>query len=306
MAGNPVPRENSVALALAEEIADGLNELAAGLNLTGTTEAALRTLIASCRSTENEAGKALKLRKTAANVLQAADDVATGFLTQARQVLVLHLGKKWTEDWAPTGFPNESTAVPQLLADRMNLCSALNTYFTDNPTQEFAAQNVTAAKAQEHFTAISDAQDEYDTQDAALTQKRQLRDAAYVALRKELHGFIAEVSKRLGDDDYRWHEFGLNAPSDPNVAEPTTSLELRVISPTEILASWTRAPRATRYRPFVQIIGVDAEPRGCDSTHGLEAVLKEFAAGQTVRVYIVAANEDGEAPAGPTEEILIP
>ena len=306
MAGNPVPKDNSTALALGEQIADGLHTLAAGLNLTGTTEAGLRALLTGCRDTHTEVGKAQKLKKAADDALQTADDNAADFLAKARKVLVLHLGQKWSEAWAPTGFPNESTAVPPLFEDRMNLCASLNAYFTDNPTQEFAAQDVTAAKALEFFTAISDAQDAFDKKDGALTLKKQLRDAAYVALRKELHGFIAEVSKRLSDDDYRWHEFGLNAPNDPNTAEATTSLDLRVISASEILASWSRAPRAIRYRPFVQIVGVDEEPRGCDSTHGLEASLKGFASGQTVKVYIVAANDDGNAPAGPTEQILVP
>ena len=306
MAGNPVPRDNGTALALGEEVADGLHALAATLSITGTTEAGLRALLSACRAADSEVGKAQKLRTAADVALQGADDAASLFLSAARKVLVLHLGAAWSDDWAPTGFPNESTAVPLQPADRMNLCFSLSTYFTENPTQEFATQNVTAAKALENFNAISDCKDDFDTKDAALTNKKQARDASYVALRKELHGFIAEVSKRLGDDDARWHEFGLNAPCDPNAPEATAAPVLRVIPGPEIMATWKRSARAIRYRPFVQILGVDAEARGCDSVRGLETVLRGFAAGQTVKVYIVAANDDGTAPASPTEQILIP
>jgi hypothetical protein len=305
MAGNPVPLKDDEVLAMAEDYADGLHQLEVVLGITGVTEVALRASIAAYHTAENETGLAKQARQAASDALQVVDDAATDYLGKVRGVLVGFLGPRWNADWEPTGFPDESTAVPATQEKRLNLCAALKIYFTANPTREFPAMNVTAAKAQEHYTALSDGRDLLMQKNTAQGQKLKARDAAIQKIRKQLHSGIGDLPLFLGDDDDRWHTFGLSAPADPATPEPVVSLALRLISATEILASWPRAPRATRYRPFVQILGVDPEPVAREAVHGLEVTLGGFAAGQTVKIFIVPANDDGEGNPSPTEEILI-
>ena len=306
MAGNAIPMDDDQLLAMAEDYADGLHQLEATLGITGVIETVVRAAITGYHTAENETGLAKQAKQAASDALQAADEAATAFLGAVRGVLVGFLGTRWSADWAPTGFPDESTRVPGTQEKRMNLCAALTTYFTANPTREFAALNVTAAKAQEHYAALSDGRLGLMLKTTAQGQKLKARDAALQEIRKVLHHGIAGLPRLLADDDDRWHTFGLSAPADPATPEPVESLTLQVVLGTSILASWPHPPRATRYRPFVQIVGVDAEPIARDSVDGLEVVLTGFAPGQTVKVFIVSANDDGEGNPSPTEEILVP
>ena len=73
-----------------------------------------------------------------------------------------------------------------------------------------------------------------------------------------------------------------------------------------IVAAWPRAVRATRYRPFVQIVGVDDDFVAREAVHDLTVNLDHFTTGQTVNVKIVAANDAGEAQPSPTEQLVVP
>ena len=74
----------------------------------------------------------------------------------------------------------------------------------------------------------------------------------------------------------------------------------------EIPVKWPRAVRATRYRPFVQIVGVDAEFAAREAVHDPIVNLTGFKSGQMVKVYVVAANAVGEAQPSPTGQIVVP
>jgi hypothetical protein len=306
MASNRVPSTLDDLLYLAEEMADGchLHEVAIGLQHNMETD--VRASIAALRTTEAAFGAAKTDRQAALDAAQAADEDATDFLLAAKRVLSQFLGTRWSAAWEATGFPDLSTAVPKTVEKRMNLCGALKIYFTNNPTREVAALGVTAALAETKFQAISDGRTAVTSKEELQTAAKQARDVALQGLRKRAHDLITELDTLLGDDDARWHAFGLSMPSDPDTPEPVTSVALSIGAAGVIVASWPRAVRATRYRPYTQIVGVDPEPVAHDPVHDLFVNLPGFASGQTVKVYIIAANDAGEALPGPTEEILIP
>ena len=56
----------------------------------------------------------------------------------------------------------------------------------------------------------------------------------------------------------------------------------------------------------MQIVGVDPDFVAREAVHDLSVNLNTFTTGQTVKVYIVAANDEGEAPASPTAQIVVP
>ena len=95
-------------------------------------------------------------------------------------------------------------------------------------------------------------------------------------------------------------------PSDPNAPESVASVTLTPGAVGKIVADWPRAVRATRYRPFVQVVGVDTDFVARDAVHDLTVNLTGFTTGQTVKVYIVAANDAGEALPSPTQQIIAP
>ena len=305
MAGNTVPYGQGDLLALAEDMADGCHNHEVAIGLLHNKEADVRATILSLRTTEAAFGAAKTNRQAAMNTLQASDDAATEFLGNARKVLMSFLGNSWSAAWSITGFPDLSTGVPRTQEKRMNLCASLKIYFTNTPTQEVAGLGVTAALAETRFQALSTGRDGLAMKDELQAAAKQARDGAFQDLRKRAHDLIAELSALLADDDPRWHAFGLNMPADPNACDPVTALTLAKGTAGVIVANWPHAVRATRYRPFTQIVGVDTDAQAHDPVHDLSVNLAGFAAGQTVKVYIIAANDAGEAQPGPTEQITL-
>lgn len=306
MAGNPVPEGQDDLLALAEDMADGCHNHEVAIGLEHNKEADIRGAITALRNSEAGLGTAKGNRQAAVDVLQTADDDAAEFLSTARGVLVKFLGNQWSTAWEPTGFPDMSTGVPRTQEKRMNLCASLKIYFTNVPAHEVAAWGVTAVNAEAKFQAVSNGRDTVGQKKDLQTEAKQARDTAYKNLRKRVLDLINELGTLLADDDGRWHAFGLSMPADPDTPEPVTSVALAMGAAGVIVATWPRAVRATRYRPFTQIVGVNDEPVAHDAVHDLTVNLSGFTSGQTVKVYIIAANDAGEAQAGPTEQILIP
>ena len=305
MAGNPVPINEDELLALAEDIADGCHNHEVAIGILQNKETEIRGAITALRNAEAGFGTAKSNRQVTMDALQAADALATEFLGAARKVLTNFLGNFWSTAWEPTGFPDMSTAVPKTQEQRMNLCASLKIYFTNVPAQEVAALGVTAALADTRFQALSSARDALDIKDELKEAAKQARDAALKNLRKRVRGLIGELETLLEDTDPRWHAFGLSMPSDPDTPEPVESLTLTAGTPGVIVAHWPRAMRATRYRPFVQV-GANPDFVARDAVHDLTVNLTGFTTGQTVKVYIVAANDAGEAQESPTEQIVVP
>lgn len=72
-----------------------------------------------------------------------------------------------------------------------------------------------------------------------------------------------------------------------------------------IEVGWPYATRAIRYRIETLITGVDTEWQLKWSFHDLEAILKNFTAGQQVKVRVVAGNDGGDAPPSPEASVAV-
>ncbi|MEI8063543.1 MAG: fibronectin type III domain-containing protein [Verrucomicrobiota bacterium] len=306
MAGNRVPTVENDLLALGEDMADGCHNHEVDVGLQHIKEVDIRASITALRNSEAGFNTARGNRQTAMDSLHAIDATVTAFLAAARSVLIRFLGNRWSTAWVPTGFPDLSTAVPATQEKRLNLCASLKTYFTTVPAQAVAAMDVTAVNAETQFQALSTGRDVLATKDELQTTAKQARDAAYDNLRKREHDLINELATLLADNDARWHAFGLSMPADPNTPMPVPALTLTPGTAGKIVVTWPRAVRATRYRPFVQIVGVDEDFVAREAVHDLTVNLAGFTTGQTVKVYIVAANDAGEAQPSPTQQIIVP
>ena len=73
-----------------------------------------------------------------------------------------------------------------------------------------------------------------------------------------------------------------------------------------VLAHWSSASRATRYRVFQQIDGVDAMPVNNITTSESDATLTGLPSGKLVKIYIIAANDAGQAAPSDTVTIVVP
>ena len=114
-----------------------------------------------------------------------------------------------------------------------------------------------------------------------------------------MRGLISELGQLLSDDDPRWEDFGLNVPGNPSAPQPVAAVTLEALSNHRVGVAWPYAVRAIRYRIETLIMGVDTEFQGRGSLQDLEAILKGFTTGQTVKVRVIAGNDGGGAATSP-------
>jgi hypothetical protein len=232
-----------------------------------------------------------------------ADEQGSQFISAARSVMVLFLGSTYSDAWAPTGFPNQSTAVPESMAERQSLLKSLHLYFADHPEREVPMLGVTSERAGILYTGFCGSRSAVNNAYAEIAASKVARDAAIAELRKTMRAFIDELSYLLTDDDPHWYRFGLVPPATSSTPEKVEAVELTNLGGGPVEIAWTGAPRAGRYRVLKQIVGVDAEPVPVATTYDTRFMLTGPAVGQRVKVQIIAANDVAES--GPSEAVEI-
>lgn len=305
MASNPTPDNPDILRALADRMADGCHTHELTLGIKQNTETVLRASILGVSSAEMQVGLKKKDVDDAYTALQAADDAGKTVLSNCKLRLAQKLGQRWSAAWEPTGFPDQSTAIPKTQDQRFTLLGDLNTYFTATPANESVDMSATAAICLAAWTALSDARQGVSNAESAQTTAFAARTAATDTLRKRVRGLIGELETLMADDDPRWEAFGLSMPSDPTAPEPVPTLVLTPLGGGRFSATWGYAVRATRFRVETKIAGVDTDFQGKGSFKDLETILKGFTAGQSVQVRVIAGNDGGEAAPSPVVTVVV-
>jgi hypothetical protein len=307
MAANPLPRSQSDLFALAEDICDGLNAHEGDISIKQNTEAVTRAALQAAIAAADiyAQGRSSKVAYHHAQIL--ADSNAKAFIAFARQTLSPYLGENWSEVWVQTGFPNQSTAVPTTMPERQTLLLGLKTYYTANPGHEKADLNVTAVRADQLFTSLSDARSSLNLLISELGTKRANRDAAILALRKRMRGLIDELTQLLDPLDPLWNSFGLNPPGAPTTPDQPEGVVLTPGQPGTVLVDWTDTPYADHYRVFVKVVGVDTIAQHHSSPTDTDLTLTNLPPGATIEVEVSAVNKGGvEGLRSTTTQIVAP
>ena len=304
MASNPLPGKLNALFTLAEDMADGAAAHETAIGILHFKEAVIRPLIATARTTEDAFANKKATKVAATEEQTVADSNGRAFIGAASRVLGVHLGSTFSTAWEPTGFPNQSTAIPGTIAERQELLAALQTYFTAHPGQEVASVNVTAARAGLLFTALSDKRSAANQSVVEMGQSKATRDVAVLALKNAMSGLITELNLKLPADDPRWFAFGLVPPAGSDQCPPPENLVLTAGVPGTVLSDWSDTPRAVRYRVFVQIVGVDPDFVLFDTVNDSDATLSGLTTGATIKVRVTAINADN-AEGPPSEEVQL-
>ena len=307
MAQNPVPAALDALFTLAEDMADGAaaNEVAIGIQ--HHKEVKIRADLAAARTAQQIYVNARTAKVASTGVQTVADSNGRAFINAASNVLSVHLGTQYSAAWDLTGFPNQSTRVPSAMAERQELLTQLQTYFTAHAAQEAASLNVTAALAGTRFTALSDARSAANAAVVLTGQTKALRDTAVTTLRTTESGLIAELRLLLADFDPRWNAFGLVEPGGSDLCPPPENLVLTPGVPGTVLADWSDTPRAVRYRVYVQIVGINPTPLPIETVNDSDATLSGLTTGQTIKVTVTAINaDDDEGPPSAEIQIVVP
>lgn len=295
MASNQLPVTNDDLFTLAEDMADGCHNHEAAIGLKQNQEADVRLDLAAAITAQGAYKTALGTKTALSTAVTVADSNAKAYIGAARRLLINYLGESWSAAWAPTGFPNQSTAVPTTQSERQALLQSLKNYFTAHAAQENAPLNITAARAGILFTALSDARSAAADGNTDAGNKKNLRNAAVTKLRGRLSGLAAELGQLLEDTDPLWLAFGLNLPGATALPDAADGLVLTLGTAGTVLADWSDAARATRYRVFKQIVGVDAAFVFVANVNDSDYTLTGLPSGKTVKVQIIAANDAGQS-----------
>lgn len=305
MAANAIPNGLPQLFALAEDMADGCFTHEVAVGLKQNKEAEVRADLDAARTGETNYAAAKGAKDALSTTLRVADSNARAFLKAARAVLAQSLGELWSAAWEPTGFPNQSTAVPATQEERLSLCASLKEFFTANPAKENAPLGVTAAGANSKLTALSDARTAVNNGNTVSGQKRDVRDAAVAELKNRLRGLVSELGQLLDDNDPRWDAFGLNAPGASETPDVPEALVVTAGTPGTLFVDWADARRATRYRVWIQVLTVDADFQAAATVTDSDATVSGLPTGKTVKVRVTSANDAGESLPGVTVEAVV-
>lgn len=305
MASNPTPDNPDVLRALADRMADGCHTHEAGIGIQQNKETVMRGATQALATAETDVGLKKAALAAAHGVHDAADAAGLQTLSHCKLRLAQKLGQRWSAAWEPTGFPSQSTAVPNTQNLRFTLLASLKNYFTAVPANESAEMGATAALCDTAWTAISDGRQALADAQTALETSLNARDAAVTTLRKRVRGLISELETLLGGDDARWEAFGLNIPANPSAPEAIGTLTVEAVGGGKIHAQWTYATRMTGTRLLAKRTGVDGDFVSAGTVTGLEKTLTGYTAGQAVELKAIAYNDGGDAPAGPTAGVTV-
>jgi hypothetical protein len=305
MASNPTPDNPDILRALGDRMADGchLHEVAIGIKQN--TEAVMRAAITGLADAETQAGLKKQAVAQKYDLLQAADEAGIATITACQLRLKQKLGQRWSADWEPTGFPDQSTGLPRQQDARFTLLQALKNYFTVVPANESADMGATAAACDAAWAALSTARQAVANAESAQTLAFTARTAATDTLRKRVRGLIDELTLLLAPDDAKWEDFGLSIPANPAAPEQVASVSASALGNGRLEVSYAYATRAVRFRIEVFIVGVDTDWHPGKTVKDLEAILPGFTAGQVVKVRVIAANDGGDASPSPEAQATV-
>jgi hypothetical protein len=305
---NSLPGTLDEVFTLAEDMADGCHNHQTAVGLKQNTETNVRADLSAAEAAQASYKAALTAKTDFSTAVTVADSNGKAFISSARRVLANNLGENWSQAWVATGFPDNSTAVPTTQAKRQALLLSLQNYFTANPGYEVNTPKlvVTAAQAGVLFNALSTARTAAADGNTDAGNKKNLRDTAEQNLRYRLTGLIAELGQLLDDNDPLWLAFGLNEPGATNLPDPADGLALTAGTAGTVLGHWSNSARATRYRVFQQIEGVDPAPVNVVTVSDSNATLTGLPSGKTVKIYVIAADAAGQAAPSDTVQIVVP
>jgi hypothetical protein len=317
---NETPENQKVLLALAKKIRAGAASLQDVIGLHHHRDTTLTTAIlklegdpAAAPGSNANKGSQLVYKscedaaKDARSALKALSDGAVKTLLSAyRDVLERIHGKKHNAGWSAAGF-TQSPRVPENHEQRQSLLAAMRSYLAANAGHEASLPQpsgpplaVTAAAALALGATFQAAFDLVNSREAEQANCKNVRDADKQALFDEVSGTINELSGLLAADDPRWENFGLNIPANPNPPEPVSAVTLTAVGTGREELAWTAATRATYYRLFRKVHGVDTDFQFIKRDNDLDHTFTDLTPGVTVSAYVIAANSGGEAAASPT------
>ena len=306
MAHNALPANIGDLLKLGNKMVSGLTALGQTLGISQMTAATLRAQITAFTTAQTAFNTARDARQTASTACTAFHANIEEWLTKAREVLVPYLGRSWSAAWVPAGFVNHSTSVAGSVGDQLNLLGLLAAYFTANPNYDDPAVGITGAAGATLQTNSIAADATFNVAKTAATTKKDARDAAMETLTRAMRLLVGILDELLAADDPRWATFGLNIPDADTTPAAPINLTANIADGPVLLAACDAVPLATRYRWRIKVPNVDADFRLAASTKSPLAQIDKVLPGQTVELFVQAANQSAQSLPSASVTITLP
>ncbi len=303
---NTIMTKKEETVAQANQMISGLELHEVTANVKQNTKLVLMAALANAVNAKTAYDNAVTTKAALLTALNIANENVKTFIGAARTVLLFFIGSLWSEAWASTGFPDQSTAVPRTVALREVLIESLKTYFTNHPGHEVPTLNVTATIADTLKTALAEARAAYVESVSDCRVKQQARDNAFSQLRKRMRGLITELETVLDPNDSRWLAFGLNVPAVDATPEIPEGLVVTLIDPVTAAMHWEASTRGERYRVWQKVHGVDNDFVVMESREELDFTAENLPANKTIEFAISAANDGGESQLSTPVTIVTP
>jgi hypothetical protein len=249
------------------------------------------TSLATANDNYEQAKATLAQRQAVVNsVLKTSRD----FLVLGRDVLKPTLGRSYSQAWTVTGFVH-SLVVSKSAAPVQTQLRSFKSFFDSKPELQVDVKDITSARAEALGNSLSGAIDARNQQRSEVKTLLAARRTAQQTLRKRLRGTIHEVSQLIGLLDPRWLAFGLNQPGAEQTPEVPQGLTVTLFGPTAAAIKWTGAPRASYYRVWKKVAGVDTDFVRVGSPADRDFTLEELPSNKTVEIAVSAVNSGGES-----------
>jgi hypothetical protein len=278
----------------------GLTQYEAVLGVSHVTQATLEPVLLDAKAKSLAYDTARNGKALAYEALRAKRSEVDAFLLAARNHLIGWLGNNWSVAWVALGF-NDSLTLPNADTRRQQILERFKAHLTAARERENAANQVTAAKAEQFHAELREALAQVTDCKRAARDKRLARDAAEAELEKKLFCLRKELEALLAPLDTRWLVFLDRIPGDPRVPEPVEDFSGTPQPGGIIKLDWSDAARATRYWVLKQVVGTDPDFVLADTVERSEAQLTGVPRGATVKLQVVPVNGVGEG--APSEVI---
>ena len=305
MASNALPRELDDLISLAEDCADGADQLEVTILLKQNMEADIRADLLDLTTKRGTYDALVGQNEAKENAVTLARSNARGALTAARDRLKQIFGSAAGEAWQAAGWPSDSTAVPATSEKLLPLLMSVKLYFTAHAANEIPALGVTAANMQTLHTALSDSVSARNQHKDVRTAALATRNAAIEKLRTRLRGLIGELEQLLDPMSAHWLTFGLKRPGAPDSPDAVTGTQAIPLGTAKLRVKCDPAPRAEYYQIWIQIVGTDPELHLVESPTEPDKILENLPVGATVKAQMRAVNETGPGPFGDEVQAVI-
>jgi hypothetical protein len=197
--------------------------------------------------------------------------------------------------------------VPHDNTSKIVLASSLETYFTNNPDNERADSDVTAATAGVMAETMQGLEIEVMDAKQALRTAEGVLNPARATAKNVISTLSANLNKKLAPDDPRWIAFGLPMPASQKTPVAPQNVSVTMDMTGAMIVSCPAVPGpVTRYRGRMLIVGVDTKYRLVFS--GVEPMgrITTVQPGVTVQLTMQAVNGNAQSVASEPVIFTVP